>query len=295
MTVETLNKQIHTSIARSENILLISHKNPDADALGSLSCFMEHLTVANKKFLALCVKKPRAHYHFLPHVENIYEDVNDIPLDNVDLVIFFDCGNAQYCGIDDIITRVPKNATIINIDHHETNTLSINKNMALSLLAGIVGDTDSFCNHNTTPQTLDVSSKLVSKGVLLSNLIEDIYKNKTLKGLKQWGKALDRLRINKTYKIGFTVLGEHDFDGITQDSEHLEGLPNYLNNLVDVRLAMVLRENEHGVIKGSLRTSSDLIDTSKLATLLGGGGHKKASGFTIQGRLVETEGGWKVV
>jgi phosphoesterase RecJ-like protein len=79
-------------------------------------------------------------------------------------------------------------------------------------------------------------------------------------------------------------------------SELTEGVANFLNNLGSVKAAMILEQQDDLTIKGSLRTNDDLIDVSKLAKLLGGGGHRKAAGFKIKGKLVETEEGfWQIV
>ena len=69
-----------------------------------------------------------------------------------------------------------------------------------------------------------------------------------------------------------------------------------MNNLTGVKATLILQQQEDNIIKGSLRTNDDLIDVSKLAKILGGGGHRKAAGFKIKGNLVKREnGGWKIV
>ena len=65
--------------------------------------------------------------------------------------------------------------------------------------------------------------------------------------------------------------------------------------MTDARMALVLRERGDGTVKGSLRTTDELLDVSKIAKLLGGGGHMKAAGFTVKGRVAETEKGWKII
>ena len=77
----------------------------------------------------------------------------------------------------------------------------------------------------------------------------------------------------------------------------MEGVANFLNELDQAQdgVVMVLSEREEGKVKGSLRTTNALIDVSKLAKILGGGGHKKASGFTVEGKLKEGPDGWEIV
>jgi len=77
--------------------------------------------------------------------------------------------------------------------------------------------------------------------------------------------------------------------------EELEGMSGFLSNLNGVNAVMLLREMAGGKIKGSLRTSKSKIDVSKIARTLGGGGHVKAAGFTVEGKLEKTGSGWKIV
>jgi phosphoesterase RecJ-like protein len=78
------------------------------------------------------------------------------------------------------------------------------------------------------------------------------------------------------------------------DEESTEGISNFLAAVLDAPTIMVLREASGGLVRGSLRTVEDR-DVSKLAISLGGGGHKKAAGFTVRGRLAEVDGTWKIV
>ena len=112
--------------------------------------------------------------------------------------------------------------------------------------------------------------------------------------MKTWGKAMARLKINPLYKFGFTVLKSEDVPAEVTEEE-LEGMSGFLSNLNAVNGILLLRELPDGKIKGSLRTSRPNVDVSKLARALGGGGHAKAAGFTVEGKIKETENGWKII
>ncbi|MDO8537141.1 MAG: DHHA1 domain-containing protein, partial [bacterium] len=73
------------------------------------------------------------------------------------------------------------------------------------------------------------------------------------------------------------------------------GLSNYLNNISDAKISVLIKEMPDETIKVSLRTNDDLIDVSKFAKMFNGGGHKKAAGFSIKGKLEKTESGWKII
>ena len=74
----------------------------------------------------------------------------------------------------------------------------------------------------------------------------------------------------------------------------MEGLANYLAVLNSARFLVILKETEDGLLKGSMRTPFNKPDLSRLAVVLGGGGHKKASGFSLAGKIIETDQGWHI-
>jgi phosphoesterase RecJ-like protein len=90
------------------------------------------------------------------------------------------------------------------------------------------------------------------------------------------------------------VITQADLKEFAATDEMLEGVANFLNSLEGYRAVLVLKEKSDGTVKGSLRTTRDDVDVAAIAKLFGGGGHRKAAGFTMPGRLVETEQGWRV-
>ena len=211
----------------------------------------------------------------------------------------------------------------INIDHHVTNgnhgehnlviddasstcevlhhfldyKKAINKNIAACLLTGIITDTGGFQNMATTPLAVSIASRLMKKGVNINQITKFTLQQKPVNTLKLWGRALSRLKINKKDNVISTIITKKDLDDCNANEEALEGISNFLNEMDEAQngVVMVLSERELGIIKGSLRTTNELIDVSKLAIILGGGGHKKAAGFSIDGNLKETKDGWKIV
>jgi phosphoesterase RecJ-like protein len=126
----------------------------------------------------------------------------------------------------------------------------------------------------------------------MKKIVKSLLYEKSLASLKLWGKAMARLKENK-YGMVYTLIFKKDF-GEGAQKKDLEGLANYISCL-PYKKAILLLSEEEGKIHGSLRTQRDDVDVSKLAFLFGAGGHQKAAGFTIPGKLVETENGWKVI
>ena len=323
METGILIHKILNEITNSAHILLVCHQNPDGDALGSITAFSQYLDNLNKQHVPYCVHTPHLHYHFLPNIEKIVQDSQIIDQSHIDLVIVLDSGDVHITGIPHILQKyiTNDNVTVINIDHHYTNSrfgninliipeavstteilykifqkvdFDFDRNMAISLMAGILGDTNNFTNQNTTPESLRIASELLAAGAPLPAIYDQLNKNKTLHILRQWGLVFDRLTVNKNFNITYTVIKKEDALSMPGNKDVSEGLPNYLNQLTGSDVVMLLKETPDGNVKGSLRTNSDLIDVSKLAIMLGGGGHEKAAGFTMKGELVETENGWQV-
>lgn len=304
-------KQIHKAILDAGKILLIPHEDPDGDALGSVSAFAYFLDKINKSYSIFCSTEVPEKLNVLPHLVSVSTD-ESVWDGGHDLILILDSGDLKYAGVQNQINQLTHNPTIINIDHHPTNEnfghhnliittasstaeilyhffrynkIEIDKNMAVSLLTGIVTDTDNFSNPGTTSSSLAVASDLISHGANF-NLIKNWFsKDKSIIALKLWGEALSRLTKNEKLDIVYTYLTQKDLKKHNAGEAESQGISNFLNNLSDGRAALLLKETEKGKIKGSMRTTRDDYDVSVIAKSLGGGGHKKAAGFTVEGTI----------
>lgn len=307
-------------IKSANKILVVTHENPDGDALSSSCAIIELLKSLNKKYSAYCFNKPPYQFDFLPNVEKFTTNKNNF--ESFDLIITLDCGALNRTKLEDEINNRNKNQTVINIDHHikmddfadmelknpkatstaeivydlfEENKIIINKNIANCILTGILTDTGNFLYPSTSQKSVKISSEMLSKGARLPKIMENTWRNKSLASMKIWGKAMSRLRINKKYNFAFSVLTKKDIAESEADEEELEGIVGFLSNLNNVKGVMLLREQPNNVIKGSLRTSCPDVDVAKLAQSLGGGGHVKASGFKIEGTLIQKNNTYKII
>lgn len=316
--------KIKNLIANASSILLICHQNPDGDAIGSLCVFINHFEAVGKKYKAFCSGKISSSFYFLEGVEKIQTN-QDFKLDEYNLIIILDCGDLRQTGLQSVFEemlqkRLTERPIVVNIDHHITNEyfgdinlvienasstaeiiyenfkdiLKIDRKIATALLLGIFTDTGHFSNPATTISSFQVASALLKAGGRLKLIIDNIFRNKSVSDLKIWGKIFSRLIENKKFGLAIALIFREDFAGNEFDDGAVEGLTNFLNHLEGARVVLVLREKE-GEIKGSLRTTDDSIDVSRLARLFGGGGHQRAAGFTIKGSLRETADGWKVM
>jgi phosphoesterase RecJ-like protein len=303
-------KQIYTTLRNANRVLLVPHKNPDGDALGSVTALIHLLQKWNKEHLVFCATEYSEKLGFLPGIEHFATDESVWKDSSIDCVVILDTGDLSHAGISEKLYEMNPKPFIINIDHHATNKMfgdlnlviekasstcevlydfckvnhiKIDKHTATCLLTGIVTDTGNFTNSATTVQSLQIASDLIHKGGNMNLIKEVVFKDKTVNGLKLWGTMLSRLAKHDEHEIVYTYITQKDLAEHKAGESEVEGMANFMNGLSEGKAALVLRELPDGAVKGSLRTTHHDYDVSSLASSLGGGGHKKAAGFTVAG------------
>ena len=308
-------------IKKSKNTLLIGHVNPDIDALSSLGLMVSLFEDLNKPYLALGLHKNPLAYKFLAHQEKVLDVLpEDFEATNYNLVVVLDCGQINRTGIVEELEKIDDNdGRIIEFDHHlsvedsldleirnsgaasttevlydffEINKIDFDKEKIDLILSGILSDTGNFLYPSASGKTMEIASKMMVLGAKLPKLADKASKNKDFFSLKLWSLALSNLKINKKYGIAVTIISQKDIEKL-QDELELVGnndvfgeVAAFLSNFKEIKIALVLREGEDGVLKGSLRTAKEKIDVSKIARIFGGGGHAKASGFSLSPKRI---------
>jgi len=329
--LNTLYKQAWQKIQQAQNILIVGHVNPDSDAISSVGALIELMKRIDKKYSAYCHDKPVDTYSFLPHEEEILAN-KDFNLKDFDLLIAVDCGSKSRTFLDKEIDELKNNSDktffIIEFDHHpkfedyadieirnsqassttevlyhflKINKIEFNKKIATSILSGILTDTANFLYSSTGKETVAISSEMLSYGAQFSKIVNRIWNNRSIQSIRLWSLALNNLQINHKYKIAFTVLRHQEITEVLKNDEYFDSdifgeIAGFLSNMAGVKVIMLLREKEPGIIKGSFRASaySDGIDLSKLAQIFGGGGHAKAAGFALEGEIAKNNSSWVV-
>jgi len=310
--------QIKELITRSHNIAIISHKNPDSDTIGANLALKFGLKSIGKNAESFAKDPVPINLQFIPGVETIK---NSITPSSFELIFAIDCGAAYMMKFEKEHPEIldPSKTTLINIDHHPSNEnfgvinivdtkaaatvsiiyflleylgIQITRDMATCLLNGLYGDTGSFKHSNTDSLTLKIASNLIAKGADYKAIVKNQFHSNRINQLKLWGRVLSRARVNDK-NATVSAVTENDFDDLNASPEDLSGVIDYLNSVPESKFAILLAEDRKGNIKGSFRTQDDMIDLTQLAGMFGGGGHKKAAGFTIPGRLVQ-EVVWKI-
>lgn len=310
-------------INNARNVLILNPEGGDGDSFGSSLALANYLFGIGKNHTVFAKRAARRTFSFLPRFEHIASDPAMLDLASYDLMISVDFADPAMTGIMDILAqRNQEKLPWINIDHHPTNlnfgsinivdphsaaaceimyTLfdrhgwRIDKHIATCLLTGILTDTSNFSNRNTTNRSLEIAARLLLHGARMRRITDFTYRNKTTGALRLWGKVLDRLQPDPETGVMTTFIAQQDLEECRVDDEAASGVANFLNKLEGSGAVLVLRELGDGRVKGSYRTTGDDINVAELAGKYGGGGHRRAAGFTVKGRIANVNGSWRVV
>jgi phosphoesterase RecJ-like protein len=263
-------------------------------------------------------------------IQTKYEFKDKI-IDKFDLVIIADCGSlARTTLTQEIKNYKQAGGKIIEFDHHPrvdeyadleirypdlsstaeliyrfivTNKIFFSRELADCVLTGILMDTGNFLYPSASDETLKAAAATLEAGAHYSKIVSYTLQNKDMAVFKMWGLALERLKINPRYQMAIAVITRTDVKGIigqegldmAAESDLFSGLSGFLSNLAGAKAILLLYEEENGCIKGSLRSTPNGFMVDKLARALGGGGHKRASGFSVSGHLEKIANNWKIV
>lgn len=310
-------KAIERQFKNAKGIVIVPHPHPDGDAFGSASAISEYLARFGHTPIVYCSTPINQRLTNLPNTPEITDDPNIFTAEHIDTILVLDSSDLRYAGIAEVVKIIGQknNAPIIiNIDHHNTNEhygqfnmvdvnasatteviyrffeynrQKISPHMATNLLTGLITDTDNFSNSGTTPSALGIAGELVRLGANYNLINYFTQKDKTIGLLKLYGTALLRLTKNEEKNMAYTYLKKADFENNNIGENDGDGLANFMNNIDGAKIMLILKETFDNRVKGSFRTVDDNIDVSAWAKKLGGGGHKKAAGFTIEGTAEE--------
>lgn len=306
-------------LADSKSILIVSHANPDGDAVSSLIALGLGLEKLNKKVVLYNESLIPAVYRFLPSVDRISQDL-DTEM-QFDTVIVLDCGDLERIG--DAVQTVLAEQIVINIDHHVTNTgfgdiqfvdpeacataelihrllkhlsVPIDTAIATAIYTGILTDTGSFRFSNTNLSTFAICTEMVEKGVRPFDVAQCVYGTYSLGRIKLLNLALDSIEISSNGKLSIMTITQEMLNMTRTQLDDVDGLIHYARRIEDVKVAALIQELRNGKKPSdnqhrfhvSLR-SDGTVDVASIAAAYGGGGHSNAAGFGIDAKLSEVK------
>lgn len=295
----------------ADRIIIFSHRHPDGDSIGANLALKAALKQWNKHAVSACIDPLPQNSLFL---EGAQEYVDQFSPDDFEIYVTVDCG-AHYMTKFHVEHPeiLNKQKPFINIDHHATNdffgTVNIVNPEAASatqvlyeflkycefemtpaiatcLLHGLYFDTGSFKHSNVTPDVLRMASALMKYGADFKMIVKKQFHEMPISQIKLWGKIFKRIAVSSK-KVTRSFVLNKDYEETGTSSDDTTGAIDYLNAVQDGRFCTLVAEDGKGMVKGSLRTRDDSVDVSKIAGLFGGGGHKKASGYSFPGHLME--------
>lgn len=298
-------------IEQHDDFLVVSHIQPDGDAASSTYAMGWLLGQLGKTFTMMNEGAMPSKFSYLWGSDQVLDFSKEIPGRRYKTIISVDC--ADFSRIGRVSTLFDEQAQLLNIDHHPTNDrfgschlikndaaatvqilydLAIHMNMSLNLAigdciyTGLLTDTGGFRYSNTSPEVMQIGATLLALGVQGSEIAEQVLERVTYSQIVLLQKALSTLSFAHERKLAWLAVSLSDLESTGASSEDLDGLVNYPRNVEGVEVGMLFKEKAPGVIKVSLR-SSGLVDVAAIAQSLGGGGHVRASGCTIQGTIEE--------
>ena len=291
---------IKEKIENANSVLILTHENPDGDAIGSSIGFMHGLKKLDKKVDVYIPELSRV-YDFLPGYEEVKTELTGN--EEYDLCIALDSSDVERLGVGKEWFK--KIGNTIVIDHHITNQnfgdanyvnavasstcqninvilaaleVAINKDMATCIYSGMLTDTGGF-RYNVQSETFEFAGMLLETGVDIAKIYRRLFDETTEARTRLLARALDRLEILENGKIAYTYITGKDFEELHNEDGDQENIVNYGRNIAGVEVSIFIREKD-GRYKVSLR-SNDYVDVSRIAAKYAGGGHIKAAGFEL--------------
>lgn len=308
--LEKISKACPSGVKKAKRILINCHYKPDADGIGSaLAIYLALKKIGDFEIELICPSKIPESYSYLPNFEKIKQvNYSELVFSKYDLWIIADAAN--WWQISGILDFAPPKIDVINFDHHETNEVGfensviskglssttellynvfedwgvkLDKDIATCLLSGIIGDTGVFRYTNVTSRTLEISKRLIDLGADKNMIVMKTYGSIPFSEMKFWGRILGLMQFEKDYNFVWVAISLDEYEKYGRPSEAKSASASNFASIVDgTNFGIVMVEEKKDFVTCSFRSRGDF-DISKIASELGGGGHKEAAGARIVG------------
>jgi bifunctional oligoribonuclease and PAP phosphatase NrnA len=308
-------RAVAEALRAGDRFLLITHENPDGDALGSIlaaKLVLDALGKDSVMYLSGIAPLP-AEYKFMA-LDGLRRE---LPEDVGERALFaLDCANESRLGEGE--GALKRSPLVINVDHHHDNSrfgninlvvadasstgeivrdlmrelgVELTPELAEALYIALVTDTGRFQYANTTPKALRLAAELVEAGADVHRVFQSVYETVQLAKLKLLARALERAQVYEGGGIVVSYLRKTDFAEVGASEPYSEGIIDFLRAVEGAEMAALIREPPapgRPARRVSLRSSSDEVDVSAIARASGdGGGHRQAAGFSSELEIPE--------
>ncbi|SDW33434.1 phosphoesterase RecJ domain-containing protein [Aequorivita viscosa] len=299
-------------LVKPQNIVVVGHKNPDGDAIGSCLGLSFLLNSLGHKATVLMPNDFPDFLKWMPGVDDIiiYEKETQKSLDileQTDLIFTLDFNSLDRVG--DLQKPLENSkAQFVMIDHHQQpaayavatysdvsmsstaemvfhfieaigKSEMLSKEIATNLYTGIMTDTGSFRFPSTTPTTHRIVARLIEAGAESATIHQNVFDTNSAERLKLLGVALNNLNILPDYNTAYITLSQKELDEHNFKKGDTEGFVNYALSVSGVVFAVIFIENKHeNIVKMSLRSKGDFSVNHFARNHYSGGGHNNAAG-----------------
>ncbi|HEV2058381.1 MAG TPA: bifunctional oligoribonuclease/PAP phosphatase NrnA [Solirubrobacteraceae bacterium] len=295
------------ALRQGERFVLVTHENPDGDALGSLVAMQGVMCALGKDSLMFIGREefPLPYEYAFFEFEDL---ISEMPPDVAErTIVFLDCGNVDRNAVE------IGDAPIVNLDHHHDNThfgtinhvvaqasctaeivwdlmrgldVALTPRIAEALYVGLVTDTGRFMYENTGPAAHLMAADLIEAGVDVHEIYRRLYEGVPEPKLALLTRALERVQRFDGGRLTFARLTREDFAETGAEESYTEGIIDHLRAVQGTKVAALAREltgaDCAGRSKVSLRATDAAVDVSLIARAQNGGGHRQAAGFATQ-------------
>lgn len=289
--------QILKCIKKSKNIVIVTHENPDGDAVGS-SLAMYHALKGLKKNVDIIIPEYAKCFNELPGIDEVIKESDKV----YDLAISLDAATDKLLNVWVKYFREADQRIVI--DHHSTNTMfgdinyvdlsapacaqvvymlikhyrwKITPEIGTCIMAGIITDTGGFQYSGVSRDTFNIAAELLDAGVNISKVYKKVFDTKTKSSFALRRIALDRMEFLEDDKIAFTYITNEDERKVNAGVGDYEGIVSEGRSIEGVEVSIFLHELKDGEFKISLRSNS-YVNVSDVCIMFGGGGHIRAAG-----------------
>ncbi len=299
---------LNSILSGKKTVAISGHVKPDGDCVGSTLALYNYIKDNFKDIeVSLLLEEIPDIFYFLKNSDKIIHEAGKDKI--YDLYFALDCGDARRLGpFADLFLKAKMTACI---DHHKSNESFADENMivpdasstceliydlidkdliskdiAECLYTGMVTDTGVFQYSCTGQSTMEAAGFLMKKGIDSARIIEDVFYTKTFTQNLLLAEALLKAKTHFDGKVISSVLYNEDFDKYNSSSKDTEGIVSQLRYTKGVDVAVFIYQSGDDEFKVSLR-SKEIVDVSTICHKFGGGGHVRAAGVTMTGKVKE--------
>lgn len=299
-------------INKYQKFLVTMHVNPDPDAIGSALALALYLKSQGKRVCVVNETPCPSWLQFMPAL-HLYQRVEQVKNFKADVAVVLDAGDLSRIG--SVQTLIKKDVTIVNIDHHVTNTYfgdlnivkegysstaeilygvlkslkgTFNRQIATLLYVGILTDTGSFGFDSTKAHTHTVIADLMQFNLPVGDLYREVYEVMPKVDLKNFLMLMSTLTLHYDEKVACLLITKKQLKGFSDEFDVKDKVFSFLRSIKGLEVIVILTQQEENKSRINFRSRQE-VDVAAIASQFNGGGHKKASGCLLEMNLLSAK------